>query len=276
MNNIDLKKCSICFEQLLHDVVCCKECEHWIHISCWRSGKCYLCRSEDGWRKLSRVEIKFQKKLIFECEGCKVKLNVLEMSKHIKICPKLFKCHLCKSDSLFVSDQLYNHLKDECPLLHEIPKLLCVYKHGCVERKFGLTFDIKTATKSKTDHLGFHRYQIKHIFGNDQESYYTFTTDVTWHGDVLASQPLSLFFDGFAYELFIPKFVLDKIEETEDYSYIKSKQECQICHVKINKEEVVHCLDGCRNYIHLECSRTRECPCIISKIIFEKYFESFL
>ena len=380
MNDIDFQECSTCFELLLSDVVCCRKCEHWIHIKCWRTGICPICRSEEGWRKLSRVEIKFQKKLIFECEGCKVKLNILEMSKHVKTCPeidvececgklikrgalqihlmdlcskkriqclfckgfiigdqfenhlkvcslpknqqcpkmmiqcefcerslpmdrlenhlqkcqkkkiqchlcpstqlfsrdkleyhqtdhcpkkmiqcslcksplprdqlkkhfqvcsKVFKCHLCKSKTLFIGDQLKTHLKEQCPLLHEIPKLLCAYQNDCVEKKFGLTFSLKTPSEH-TKHLGFHRFNGKRVFDNDKESYYTFTTDVTWIGDLLINQPLSLFFDGKVYELSIPKFVFEKIEETDEYSDVILQQKCQICHVKITKDEVIN------------------------------------
>ena len=84
------KECSICFEQLLTDVVCCRTCSKWIHINCWRSGECPYCKSSSGWRKLNNVERMIKDQLKFECEGCEV---------------------LCKCNKLIVREQLEDHLE---------------------------------------------------------------------------------------------------------------------------------------------------------------------
>ena len=391
MNNIDFQECSICFEQLLSDVVCCKECEHWIHISCWRTGTCPFCRSVEGWRKLSRIEKFFRNKLTFKCEGCKEKLNILEMSKHVltcqqvdvecdcgklikrgalqihqrdlcpkrkiqcvfckgfipedgldnhlqicsfqknqlcpkrmiqcelcerslpadrlddhlkkcpkkmiqchlcknslsrdqldhhlkkcpkkmiqcslcksslprdqlekhfqELCPKVFKCHLCKSKTLFIG-QLENHFR-ECPILHEIPNLLCSYKSDIVQEKFGLTFvHHKISISDSTNHLGFVVYQCKLIFDNNKESYYTFSSNTTWYGDVLSRHFSGLVFNGKVYELSTPKFVIDKIEDTDEYSDVISQKKCHVCHIKINKDEAINI--SSKIYTHANCWR---------------------
>ena len=129
MTDIDFQECSICFEQLLSDVVCCKKCEHWIHIKCWRTGTCPFCRSVKGWRKLSRVENSFRNKLTFKCEGCDVKLNVNEMSEHVKTCPEVDV--LCECEKLIKRKALQIHLK-VCKMVHM--KINCDFCNGAMPK----------------------------------------------------------------------------------------------------------------------------------------------
>ncbi len=103
------KECSICFEQLLTDVVCCQECSKWIHKNCWRRTECPFCRNVKGWRKLNNIERTIKNQLKFECEGCEVELDHEKMLVHIKICSKVEV--LCECNKLITREQLKDHLE---------------------------------------------------------------------------------------------------------------------------------------------------------------------
>ena len=102
------KECSICFYQLLTDVVCCRECSKWIHKNCWKTAECPYCRDVKGWRRLTNIERTIRDKLKFKCEGCEIELDHLSMLKHIKTCPKVKI--LCECNKFIVREQLDDHL----------------------------------------------------------------------------------------------------------------------------------------------------------------------
>ncbi len=104
------KECSICREQLLTDVVCCRICCKWIHYSCWikSARKCPYCKSSEGDRDLSNIERIIRDQLKFKCEGCEIELGHKEMLEHIKSCPKVEV--QCKCNKFIPREQLKDHL----------------------------------------------------------------------------------------------------------------------------------------------------------------------